>query len=158
MCSQTGRSRGESPLLQTQQTGGDRVGQRPDTQQLVTTALARARTCAGSDSRNTSNKEGEVRKVKTGQENAVCECAVRVGCRQGSLGQDWCLSSQKSPSKVRHGQVVPAPRRARHCWHRMLKPGWVLSEAAGKGEGAETGRLSSQTGETFRKLLREKGF
>ena len=112
MCSQPGRSRGESPLLQTQQTGGDRVARRPDTQQLVTAALARARTCAGSDSRNTGNKEGEVREVKTGQENAVCEYVVRVGCRQGSLGQDWCLSSQKSPSKVRYGQVVPTPRGA----------------------------------------------
>lgn len=77
---------------------------RPDTQQLVTAALAWARACVGSDSRNTGNQEGEVREVKTGQENAVCECVVRVGCRQGSLGQDWCLSSQKSPSKSDTGR------------------------------------------------------
>lgn len=51
-----------------------------------------------------------------------------------------------------------SPESTTLCWHRMLKPGWALSEVAGKGEGAETGRLSSQTGETFRKLLRKKGF
>ena len=51
-------------------------------QQLGTTARAWVGACAGSDSRNTGNKKGEVRKVKTGQENVVCEC-VGEGAGKG---------------------------------------------------------------------------
>lgn len=93
--------------------GGDRVARRPDTQQLVTAALAWARACVGSDSRNTGNKEREVREVKTGQENAACECVVRVGCRR-VLRTGLVPVLPEITVQVRHGQVVPAPRRARH--------------------------------------------
>lgn len=98
----------------TQQTGGDRVGPGDQTrQQLGTTARAWVGARAGSDSRNTGNKKGEVRKVKTGQENAVRECVGGVQARVLRTGLVPALPETHCP-KSRHGQVVPAPWRARH--------------------------------------------